>query len=110
MKWPGEPRLARQVAWTRAGKRLEQRIRWREGIQVRHGPQRRRIGKPVAGMSSSIFWRGDMLVWALARQGVSRALLTGGAAQRDLVEIVGPLQEGDRFFALAALRFVRGRT
>ena len=58
-------------------------------------PKRRRTGKPVAGTSSSVFWRGDMLGWVLARQRVCRALLTGGAVQQDLVEIVGPLQEGD---------------
>ena len=52
-------------------------------------------GNPATGTSSSVFGRGDMLVWAFARPGGWRALLTGGAAQRALVGIVGPLKEGD---------------
>jgi hypothetical protein len=36
-----------------------------------------------------------MLVWAFPRLGEWRRLLSEGAAQRDLVEIVEPIKEGD---------------
>jgi hypothetical protein len=59
-------------------------------------------------MSSSIFWRGDMLVWALARQGVWRALLTGGGHNEIWLRLSGYSKRAIRFFAAAAMRLVRG--
>ena len=57
--------------------------------------KKRRTENPATRTSTRVLWREGLLVWALLRLVKWLALLSEEAAERDLGEIVGPLQEGD---------------
>ena|SRR6516164_924668 len=57
--------------------------------------KKRRTENPATRTSTRVLWREGLLVWALLRLVKWLALLSEEAAERDLGEIFGPLQEGD---------------
>jgi hypothetical protein len=67
-------------------------VAWRERIQVQNGFQEAPYRK---SSHKDFLWRAFMLVRAVQQLGEARALLSEGAAERDLGEFVGPLKEGD---------------